>query len=110
MTNEPVDVGNLIDLERYPIDALDTDRGRRIVTRFADALGSEGMCRLDGFLRPSAVDALCAEANALASRGSYALKECNPYFTPRNPELADDDARNIMTPRCLGMVAGDLIS
>jgi hypothetical protein len=110
MTTKPVDVGNLIDLERYPIDALDTDTGRRIVTRFADDLGSEGMCRLDGFLRPSAVDALCAEANALASGGSYALKECNAYFTPRNPDLPDDDARNIMTPRCLGMVAGDLIS
>ncbi|MEA2779277.1 MAG: hypothetical protein QOK29_821 [Rhodospirillaceae bacterium] len=103
---EPLD---LIDLDRYPVDALDTEDGQSVVRRFAADLRDKGLCQLEGFLRPEAVEALCAEANSLASGANYSLKECNPYFTRKNPALPADDARNIMTPRCLGMVAGDLI-
>ena len=99
----------LIDLDRFPMDDIDSPAGRAVVERFAADLRDTGLCRAEGFLRPAAVDTLCAEAERLAAGASYALKSCNPYFTKKNPDLPDDDARNIMTPRCLGMVAGDLI-
>lgn len=99
----------LIDLEHFPVDDIESPAGRAVVERFAANLRDTGICRLEGFLRPEAVDALSTEANRLAAGANYALKACNPYFTRKNPDLPDDDARNIMTPRCLGMVAGDLI-
>lgn len=99
----------MIDLDRFPVDDIDSPAGRVVVERFAAELRDAGLCRLEGFLRPAAVETLCAEAERLAVGASYALKSCNPYFTKKNPDLPDDDARNIMTPRCLGMVAGDLI-
>ena len=99
----------LIDLERFPVDNIESPDGLAVVERFAADLRDTGLCRLEGFLRPAAVEALCTEAERLAGGASYALKACNPYFTRKDPNLPDDDARNIMTPRCLGMVAGDLI-
>jgi hypothetical protein len=99
----------LIDLERFPVDDIESPAGKAVVERFAADLRETGICRLEGFLRPEAVEALSAEANLLAAGAHYALKSCNPYFTRKNPDLPEDDARNIMTPRCLGMVAGDLI-
>jgi hypothetical protein len=99
----------LIDLERFPVDDIESTAGKAVVERFAADLRETGICRLEGFLRPEAVEALSAEANCLAAGANYALKACNPYFTRKNPDLPDDHARNIMTPRCLGMVAGDLI-
>lgn len=106
----PPNPRDFIDLERYPVDAPDTAGGRAVVTRYVATLRDEGMCRLDGFLRPAAVTQLCGEAERFAAGANYALKQCNPYFTRKDPAYPDDHARNIMTPRCLGMVAGDLIA
>jgi hypothetical protein len=99
----------LIDLERFPVDDIESTAGKAVVERFAADLRDTGLCRMEGFLRPAAVETLCVEVSRLAAGANYSLKACNPYFTRKNPDLSDDDARNIMTPRCLGMVAGDLI-
>src|SRR5262245_48481099 len=103
------DQGRLIDLERFPVEDIESPAGKALVERFAADLRETGMCRLEGFLRPEAVAALSAEANGLAARANFTLKACNPYFTRKDPNLPDDHARNIMTPRGMGMVAGDLI-
>jgi len=105
----PSEQGQLIDLARFPVDDIESAAGKAVVDRFAKELRDNGICRMEGFLRPAAVEALCAEANLLAGGAHNAMKSCNPYFTRKNPDLPDDDARNIFTPRCLGMVAGDLI-
>jgi hypothetical protein len=101
--------GQLIDLARFPVDDIESAAGKAVVEGFAKELRDHGICRMEGFLQPAAVEKLCAEANLLAGGAHNAMKSCNPYFTRKNPDLPDDDARNIFTPRCLGMVAGDLI-
>jgi hypothetical protein len=103
------DPSNLINLERYPMEDSQGVAHTTMVARFAADLRDSGICRLEGFLRAAGIETLCAEANGLATGANYSLKACNPYFTKPNPALPEDDARNIMTPRCLGMVAGDLI-
>ena len=105
----PSEQDQLIDLARFPVDDLKSAAGKAVIERFAKDLRDTGICRMEDFLRPAAVEALCAEASDLAGGAHNAMKACNPYFTRKNPDLPDDDARNIMTPRCLGMVAGDLI-
>jgi hypothetical protein len=105
----PFEPSQLIDLARFPVEDIESLESKAVIERFAAAFRDTGLCRFEGFLRPAAIEMLCAEANSLAAGANYALKACNPYFTRKNPELPDDDARNIMTPRCLGMVAGDLI-
>jgi hypothetical protein len=54
-----------IDTDRYPIDAVATDRWSDLVARCRDALGRDGMVDLPGFMPAGAV---AAEVSTLAPR------------------------------------------
>ena len=71
MTTDVVELSNatpadLIDLGRYPLTDLHREAGRTMVAGLRAQLAHDGTCRLPGFLRPAAVTALAAEAEALA--------------------------------------------
>lgn len=74
-------VGTLIDLDRYPIDAPDSARGRALVTRLGETLRDEGLCRLDGVrvveFRPGTL---------MVFRGHYSLHRVSAVRS-RHPPL-----------------------
>jgi hypothetical protein len=102
-------MASLVDLGRYPIDALDQRRGRDMMARLRDDLRREGLCRLDGFLQPAAVQRLVEQAQAAETHAYYGLTEASPYFNEFESQLPIDHPRNIRTKRQLGLVAADLI-
>lgn len=53
---------DLIDIDRYPLDALDGDVARAVIAEQRAALGERGVALMHGFIRPAIVDALCREA------------------------------------------------
>ena len=63
--DDPGGIIDLIDLERYPIHALDRAPGAAFLRRCRDQIDRQGWCNLDGFIRPAALEALAGEANAL---------------------------------------------
>lgn len=103
------DLDSLIDLQRYPVDALDQPAGRRLVESLRADLRDEGLCRLRGFLRPAAVERLVEEAHAVEHHAYYGLTEATPYFTDYDASIADDHPRNMRTRRELGLVVADQI-
>ena len=56
------DVAAIVDVERYPLDDLESPAGRVLVDRCRAELVEVGACELPGFLRPEAVRRAVAEA------------------------------------------------
>jgi hypothetical protein len=102
-----VDVAELIDLERYPIDRLESDRGRELVDRCRVDLAAVGACQLQGFLRPDAVRRMTDEALALADRTFTNAAVHNVYFEDVDVTLPEDDPRRMMQRASQATVAYD---
>ena len=69
-------LSTIVDLERYPMDRLESAEGSALVLRVRSALGAVGACDLPGFLRPEAVSA--AVASALSVRGEAYRTDQDP--------------------------------
>lgn len=67
----PLDVTDLVDVERYPILALEGDDGKALVARCRQALSDNAICVLPDFVRPEAVTRMAREAEAVAADGHY---------------------------------------
>ena len=109
-TAKPTD---LVDADRYPVADLDGEAGQAMVAELRGQLAKDGACRLPGFLRPAAVTALAAEAEALAPLAYRGPTEASPYYAKRDDRLGDDlpadHPRRRRATRVLSQVAYDLI-
>ena len=62
-------IAGVVDLDRYPVDPIDS----RLVEQCREALRREGATKLDGCVRPDAVERMVEEARALAALGEVLL-------------------------------------
>jgi len=105
-----MDAARVIDVARYPIDALESDAGRRLVAEARRQLDETGIFLLPGFARPDAVEAIVEEVNALRPR--VHLRETPQRLYPRSVALdasipEDDPLRS--SGRCVeGVLVYDL--
>ena len=99
------DLADLVDLERYPVNTLDPD----LVTECHLELAREGALRLDGFIRPEAVERLVAQAREVATLGHPNDETHNPYFSDVDGSLPEDDPRRILVRSAQKAVAMDLL-
>ena len=102
-------LASIVDLQRYPIHERNGEAGAKLVHTLRQQLRDAGMCRLGGFLCPTAVERLTSEVLRVERNAYYGLTEASPYFNDREASLPDDHPRNIKTRRELGLVAADLI-
>jgi len=100
---------DLIDIDRYPIDDLDSAAGRALIDRCRRDLAAAGASQLDGFLSVDAVEHLTREALALSDVGVRKEGTHNVYFEDIDPALPEDDPRRIMERSSQSTVAYDLI-
>ena len=76
----------ILDLDRWPVDALDGERGGTLVARCRDELAETGMFSLEGLIRPEALRAAVDEVEPLFETASFThARDHNIYF--------DDDIR-----------------
>lgn len=80
-TRTPV-YADVVDLERYPIDRLDSDDGRALVAACRRKLVETGVCNLPGFITPSAVAEMIRIAGHLAPQAWASDREHTIYFEP----------------------------
>ena len=59
----------VVDLERYPITALESEAGQALVSRCREALARDAISVLPGFVRPEAVSAMANEARTAGPKG-----------------------------------------
>ena len=83
-------LGAIVDFDRYSL-------GRELVEQCRKTLHREGAVRLDGFVRPGAVEKMVADAVSLASLGYPNDATHNAYFDDETDiSLPDDHPRRIL--------------
>jgi hypothetical protein len=102
-------VGELVDLERYPIDDPDSAGARRIVEAARRELAERGAAELPGFVDAAGVERLVADADALAPRGHRSGGLGTPYLEIPDEHWPADHPRQHLDPYALEAVGYDVI-
>ena len=93
MSNSTPDPGVLIDLERYPIEALSDPRTQAVITKAQRDLTVQNVCLLPGFVTSEGTKRLAAESEAAALHGyrrtahqtCYVSKDVDPAWPEGHP-------------------------
>jgi len=107
MTTLPTaaDPSSLVAVDRYPLG--DGDCYPWIAAARAGLL-ADGVAILPGFLRPEAVDAMCAEADRLAPLGHHSLVQGTPYLGLPDESFPEGHPRRALVDNSLTAIAYDL--
>lgn len=99
----------LIDLARYPVDALDGEAGRALVEQCRRQLDEDGCVVLKHFVPQDTLARLERETERLSPDAHYNQTETNPYSSAGDPEKPPRHPLNRFDDRTNGFVAGDRI-
>ena len=81
----------IIDLDRFPLDHLDSKGGQALLRRCRDELDREGLFNLSGFVPPQALERMIAEISPPLKMHAFTHKRVhNIYFLPGIPHLPSD--------------------
>jgi hypothetical protein len=103
------DPRSVVDLDRYPIHALDEPAGQKLTAACRAEIAGTGACNLQGFIRPDALDRLAREALALEQLAFRKDKIRNAYFTADDPSLPADHPLRAFFPLKMAQLAHDLV-
>ena len=82
--NSKPDPRALIDIERYPIDALSDPRTQTIITTAQRDLAAQNVCLLSDFITPEGVERLAAESEAASRQGFHRAASQTCYISQTN--------------------------
>jgi hypothetical protein len=99
----------LIDLERYPLTALDSPAALAVIARERAALAKQGVAILPGFLRPEAVRAIVREAESLLPRAHLEDAGGTPYLELPDASFPQGHPRRTEIHSVTWVIAYDLI-
>lgn len=73
---------DIVDLDRYPINDLESDRGRAFLAECREQLQRDGVCNLPGFVTTAAIAEMIRQAGKLASAAHRTDDTHTIYFEP----------------------------
>jgi len=81
----------ILDLDRYPLDRLESADGQALVRSCREELAAEGMFNLPGFVRPEAIERCAAVMQPRLDRESFEHRRAhNVYFLKKVEGLPPD--------------------
>lgn len=84
-------IGNILDLERFPLDRPNSESWHALVQRCREDLERDGLCNLEGLMDPSATsDAADALSPLVQSEAYEHRRQHNIYFDPAPAGLTPD--------------------
>lgn len=98
-----------VDLDRYPLEDLDSAAARALTRDCTRQLGNTGSCVLEGFVQPSEVERMCAESAQLVDAGFHNTLTGNAYLDRPADDLPTDHPRRRTETTALSAVAYDRI-
>jgi len=103
-------ISDFIDLDRYPLDNLDSDSGRTLVEGCRQMMREHAICALKGFLRPVVLRALSNEVESLEDAMRRVDFPATPYGWLKNSGFADDHPRSRLFDRRCGVLTADQLN
>jgi hypothetical protein len=91
---EPVHLGDIVDLHRYPIDGSDATRLAGLIETCRRDLADVGAAVMEGFVTPAAVRRTVAVVDPLLPLAFGQEKRHNVYLEPDDPAFPADHPRN----------------
>jgi hypothetical protein len=102
-------LSDCLDLDRYPVDRLDSPEGKALIDTCRRQLADDGCVVLADFVRPDMLRRLEAETERLSPDAHINATETNPYNSAADPALPPEHPKNRFDDRTNGFVAGDRI-
>lgn len=84
---------NLIDLDRYPIENLDSGKGAEFLRTCQEHMEAHGWCSFDGFINPEALAALTSETNGLLTSAEKLTIKRTIYQKEADSSANSEDVR-----------------
>ena len=103
------DAETLVDLVRYPVTDLDSEKGLTLINNCRRALQTDSVCVLKQFILPTAVATALSESKPRLGGAYYCEKSHNPYLAEDDPAYAASHPRNFQQISDLGCLADDQI-
>ena len=100
-------IAHLIDLEKLPLDRLDSDDYAQVVAAAQAELDVDGCTVIKGFLRSEALPQLSKEIATIRPQLHESLIDINPYFSEGDPSLPHDHPVNTFIERSGGFIPRD---
>jgi hypothetical protein len=107
----PMQLSNIVDLARYPLDRPGTDEWNALVIKSKAELSRDGMFNLEGLVKPETLAQMVAEIQPIMDTLSFVHKRShNIYFRKEIPELATDHPALVKVDTINHTVCADQIS
>ena len=100
-------LADFIDLERYPIDDLESCAGRTLIESCQGIMGERAICALKGFLRPVLLQAISDEVTHLESEMRRVNFPATPYGWLKNTGFSKTHPRSRVFDRRCGVLTRD---
>ncbi len=102
------ELGNVVDLDRYPIDQPESEAYRATVEHARSGLRSDGCAVIKDLVTPSGLENLAEEIRARKATTHFSTEVINPYFhVSTNPEFPERHPVNTFLERSSGFIPGD---
>ena len=92
MANPNQDARNMVNLAQYPIVDLESADGAAFARSCREEYLQTGLCMLEGFILPNALQTLAEEAQGVAGDAYFCKSSHNAYLTSNDSDAADDVA------------------
>lgn len=102
-------MSDMIDLERFPIDRLETDEGQAFLASCKTKLVKDGAVVLDGFMKQHAVEEVISNVEPSMKDAFYCSNEHNVYLIDDDASFSHEHPRNRKVFSDKGIVAYDQI-
>ena len=109
MTTTNPRLNHYVDLDTYPIHALDTPEGQELVARAHQMMKRDTLVAFPGFLRRNAVCELAAELQALETKAHQIDYQSTAYGWRNNSGFAADHPRSALFRRNCGLISTEML-
>lgn len=102
-----IDLNAIIDLDNFPIHDLQSEKRKELVAQCRAELNQYGCAHVPDFIRPTATQAMCDEANRLMQYARPADDRINPYLIKEDESLPADHPKRFFETRTSSFINSD---